>query len=386
MVGSGQGGDLSSTEAELKARTPQGRIFELDALRGLAAFTVIWHHFRSAFHAYPPHWYVAPLFAGHEAVVLFFVLSGYVLSIPVWRGRQPAYRIYLVRRIFRIYVPFLGALILAAFGAYFFMGSKLPLTSWFHETWTTPLSPRLIVAQLLMSTNPTLNTAFWSLRYEMEMSLIFPLLCAFILKTRLAGAAGLIAVAVTISELWRPHNASLTHLNSSIHYSTYFILGAILSLKREQLAAFFRRLSTPVKCIVGLLSGAAYFNYLSPDIFPRPMECDHLVALGAAGLIVVTQNTRLRNALDTPVPEYLGRVSYSMYLMHGTVLFTLLNLLYGRVSIPVLIPIYLISVMVVSHLFCIAIEEPAMAVGKLLTGGSRRPEVKKQENQSSAAA
>lgn len=381
-----QGGILSSTEVELKTRTPQGRIFELDALRGLAAFTVIWHHFWSALRPYPPPRYIAPFFAGHEAVVLFFVLSGYVLSIPIWRKRQPAYHLYLTRRIFRIYVPFFGALVLAAIGAHFFMNSKLPLTHWFHETWTTPLTPRLIVAQVLMSTNPALNTAFWSLRYEMEMSIVFPLLCAFILRTRIAGAAGLMGVAFAISELWQPHNQALSHLSSSIHYSIYFVLGAILSLEQERISHLFNRLGAAMKCILTLLACAAYFNYLNPYRFPRPREDDHLVALGAAGLIVVAQNTRLRKALDTIIPEYLGRVSYSMYLMHGTVLFTLLNLLYGRVSIPVLIVIYFLSVLAVSHLFCVLVEEPAMMAGKRLTGGARRPRTEDRSRQPATAS
>ena len=79
------------------------RVEQLDSLRGLAAMSVVVSHhllvFPAVFEAFksktpgpdeallllPP---VYIFWAGHCAVVLFFVLSGYVLSLPVFDGRQ----------------------------------------------------------------------------------------------------------------------------------------------------------------------------------------------------------------------------------------------------------------------------------------------------------
>ena len=49
--------------------------------------------------------------------MLFFLLSGFVLSVPYLRGKGQAYPVYLIRRILRIYAPYLAALALAVAGA-----------------------------------------------------------------------------------------------------------------------------------------------------------------------------------------------------------------------------------------------------------------------------
>ena len=51
---------------------------------------------------------------GEAAVILFFVLSGYVLALPFIAGTQLTYGRYLVKRICRIWLPFAAAILLAA--------------------------------------------------------------------------------------------------------------------------------------------------------------------------------------------------------------------------------------------------------------------------------
>lgn len=64
-----------------------GRVAALDGLRGIAAFVVVFHHAGQAYLSVTgrtPD--VSPLWsavdrAGHSAVMLFFVLSGFVLML-----------------------------------------------------------------------------------------------------------------------------------------------------------------------------------------------------------------------------------------------------------------------------------------------------------------
>ena len=90
------------------------RLLALDVLRGIAAFIVVLGHL---FLMYPealrmeiPTWLrisvLRVLVNGHASVILFFVLSGYVLSIPFLRGNAPPYFSYVAKRICRIYIPF----------------------------------------------------------------------------------------------------------------------------------------------------------------------------------------------------------------------------------------------------------------------------------------
>jgi peptidoglycan/LPS O-acetylase OafA/YrhL len=61
-----------------------------------------------------------------------------------------------------------------------------------------------------------------------------------------------------------------------------------------------------------------------------------------------------------------------MYLIHYTVLFAVFDLAYPTVPIVGLAVLSGIAILVISHLFCIAIEEPAHAAGKHLSKRLRR--------------
>src|SRR5579875_2648256 len=106
---------VSATEA------PRLRLEFLDGLRGLAALYVVEHHiaqFALSPHASPwrhaqrLYWHI--FCYGHQAVVVFIVLSGYVLMLPVARtqdGHMPkGVWDYFKRRARRILPPYYAAL------------------------------------------------------------------------------------------------------------------------------------------------------------------------------------------------------------------------------------------------------------------------------------
>ncbi|WP_260735673.1 acyltransferase family protein [Tunturiibacter lichenicola] len=356
--------EVSNAEVRAPSNSSIGRVAELDSLRGVAAVAVVCHHCRNAFWTALPHWYFQPFFAGHEAVILFFVLSGYVLSLPMWANKIAAYPEYLARRVSRIYLPYLAAAVVAGIGCYFFVGSRLPLTPWFYETWQTPLSVWVVWQQLVMDPQPVLNTAFWSLRYEMEMSLIFPFLC--LLMVRMGRHSGLFLVAATgiSAYLLFRIGAGPTNLGQTIYYSTSFIAGAALSRERETLKRVIGDIRAHLLWLMLLLSIGAYCY--GPFVSPVQRATDLLTMLGSCGVILLIQDPRLRVGLKSPVAEYLGRISYSSYLIHGTILFVGLNLLYGKVSMMLFAAIYGVTTLIAAHLFCIFIEEPSLRLGRRL--------------------
>jgi peptidoglycan/LPS O-acetylase OafA/YrhL len=105
---------------------PRLRLEFLDGLRGLAALYVVFHHV-SLFSPSSPNpsillhvfikLYTHVLAFGHQAVVVFIVLSGYVLMLPVARtqdGHMPkGVWDYFKRRARRILPPYYAALILS---------------------------------------------------------------------------------------------------------------------------------------------------------------------------------------------------------------------------------------------------------------------------------
>src|SRR5699024_6525476 len=88
------------------------RYEEIDSLRGIAALTVIIAHGLAIFSLPSNLLDVTPLYffwSAHEAVIFFFVLSGFVLTLPFLK-KKIHYGNYIVKRILRIYIPYLIAI------------------------------------------------------------------------------------------------------------------------------------------------------------------------------------------------------------------------------------------------------------------------------------
>ncbi|MGE3987631.1 acyltransferase family protein [Pseudorhodoplanes sp.] len=109
---------------------------------------------------------VFPLFFGQEAVIVFFIVSGFVIALSVGRG-DLSFRDYLRHRLLRIYPIFLLALVLS--GA----------LAGFHFDWKDSLG-NLLMLQDFAGGKPGVlfdtfagNAALWSLSYEWWFYLMF---------------------------------------------------------------------------------------------------------------------------------------------------------------------------------------------------------------------
>src|SRR5215469_12405483 len=103
-----------------------GEIRQLTSLRGIAALSVVLFHIIGTYSllqwiAEKPggsiisfalvHTPIRAVIAGGSAVILFFVLSGFVLALPFVDGNTPSTSAFIVRRVCRIYIPYAVALI-----------------------------------------------------------------------------------------------------------------------------------------------------------------------------------------------------------------------------------------------------------------------------------
>ena len=344
-----------------------GRVLQLDSIRGVAALTVVFHHLWAISQFHEPPWYLIPFTSGREAVVLFFVLSGYVLSLPFWKDRQLPYPVYIVRRFFRIYVPFLAALALSLAGCALLYKTHLPLTSFYLKTWQVPVTFKLFLHALLMPDTAELNGAIWSLRYEMEMSIIFPAVCILLAR---AGRYSWIWIAILLqafqmlilhTSLGR-NSVTASNVAQLMYYAIFFVIGAGLAQHRADLIRQVFLLPQIAIWSGFAFSLALYFNRMF--LHMTTPKSDFLTMAGASGIILLAQDARLKVGLDTVTAQYLGRISYSMYLIHYVVLFALFNLLYLHVPLGWLIAACVVTTLAVSHLFCVGVEERALISGK----------------------
>ncbi|MDT8999043.1 acyltransferase [Paucibacter sp. APW11] len=153
--------------------TPQFSAY-LDLLRLLAALAVLLSHANSR--ALIDH-SILPQSFGHNAVVVFFLLSGYVIAY-VADVKEKTASSYWVSRFARIYSVALPALALtllcdlvgAALNPGFYAGN---LTT--HDHWLLRLAASLSFSNELwfVSIMPFSNSPYWSLCYEMSYYLLF---------------------------------------------------------------------------------------------------------------------------------------------------------------------------------------------------------------------
>ncbi len=197
----------------------------LDLFRWLAALAVCTSHLRAAvFMDYSPQfsWLVRPFYFvtgfGYEAVLVFFVLSGYLVGGEVLRGlRRGDFdgRVYACRRLGRLYAVYVAALLLGALwdhvGLHFLNDRLLytaaaPTTPMFFFSvaaqlnWPT-FAGNLVFCQTLLVPPFGSNHPLWSLANEAWYYLLFPLV-AGLLWGRGAGRMKLAGLLVLVAVLW----------------------------------------------------------------------------------------------------------------------------------------------------------------------------------------
>ncbi len=309
--------------------------------------------------------------SGRSAVVLFFVLSGYVLSMPTWKKRQMPYGLYLIRRFCRIYLPFAVAASLSIAGAAIFHKNGLLLTGWFNQTWHTPITMPVVVTQFLMFPMPYFNAAFWSLGFEMQMSVVMPFLCLLMLWMNPAAFTliyGLVMFAFPLIGYGWP---GYTALSCQIVF--LFSLGATLAKYDTVLSQVGARLGQWLWLVLAASMCLYYYDFflkmpLKPMLIQELVRRIYLInGLGSAGILICSLHLPpLARLLKHSVPEYLGRISYSLYLVHSIVLFATVYLLAGHLRVPWMMGVILVLAFAAAHAFCITVEEPAMRLGKRL--------------------
>jgi peptidoglycan/LPS O-acetylase OafA/YrhL len=374
---------------------PVRRFHELDSLRGLAALTVVFHHFSRICSPEVVHVLdrtpLRLLVAGHQAVILFFLISGFVLTLPYKKEVSLKCHRFLLKRVCRIYLPYLGALAFAILCDLQFSSRSAINNYWTQLTWSTPVTTHLIVQHILFLGNydwSQFNTAFWSLVHEMRISLIFPFLAVAVLRLR---SRWLVLCAALLSLSFFPLAMLLSgalHLSSraaaidttlTLHYAAFFLIGSLLAKHLDEINRRYAQLTSLQAAAIAIVSLGLYGFANASSLVQRfsiPVDLyDWGIAAGATMFLVFAMNSRpFRSFLNSRTIRHLGQLSYSLYLIHGTILFVLVHTLLGHVPMSHLLLIYLSATLLVTEIFYRLIERPAMLLGRRLTTSKTTPQ------------
>lgn len=373
-----QGGD--------KDQKPLRPTAYLDGLRGFAAFLVYWQHHQLWAHAWAGdkgmdvfenawgwegRYHLATFHGirtfftgGHLAVATFYVISGYVLTVKALQlihNRQhlkvsDVVASALFRRWFRLYIPLIVTTFVYVTSWHVFglwNSWSQPKDTYLEEVWNWYVEFKNF--SYIFKEGPiwpSYNGHLWSIPLEMRGSII-TYVAALTLsrathKARLLCEVGLIIYFMYISDAWygavfmagmlqadldllarrsEPHIGfpeflrRLERHKTTIFYSAFFIglyLGGVPShtLKLEDIR------SNP---------GWYWLSYLKPQAVFDPKW----FYLSIASNLIVASIPRipwLKRFFESKFCQYLGRVSFALYLVHGPVLVTLGDRLFHAVG------------------------------------------------------
>ena len=324
------------------------------------------------------------LYGGHQAVILFFVLSGFVLYLPYQNGRRPAtYFAFVIKRICRIYLPYLCALVFFVLAYVVFFKAARPtglsdLYGWRPMTFSAGVALlRNHILFIGFFHREYWNGATWTLAEEMRISFIFPFLAMIVLRFRswmslllAIGCSASVSLAIRLIHHRTPFEP--------FHYASLFVLGAVLAANRFALIALWHRSGKRVQqaVIVAAVLTASYALELMAR-FPKLVTeevSDWLIAVSVSVFLVsALSNTSFSRFLRHPWMMHLGRTSYGIYLLHLPVLFVFVNLLWNRVPAIVVFALSLGVTLVLATGFYLYVERPSMAFGKRLAHAVDRP-------------
>jgi peptidoglycan/LPS O-acetylase OafA/YrhL len=337
-------------------RSEVGHIAAVEGMRGVAVLWVMVFHFIAlrdgrfddAFIGLVKSW--APLEAvarnGYLGVDLFFIITGFLLTLPWFRHAdahlpRPDWRSFYARRVRRIVPAYYVQLVFLFFVV-------LPLV--YPRIWmeSTPFVVGNLGAHLtflhytspLSSSSMTVNGALWTLAIEAQYYLLLPLVAPLFVRWpwRSLLAAALIAAGwrwlawndldflarfflrlgskAGVSEKEVRHLIETQLPAWSLHFALGIVAGRAWMLRRGKVRegrARWLATAAAVAAVLALLyillNGTALLGTMGWIAFP--------VLIATAMAAVVSWNAAaLAGLASSPPLAALGRVSYSAYLYH----------------------------------------------------------------------
>jgi peptidoglycan/LPS O-acetylase OafA/YrhL len=324
----------------LKARYPnsvpsQGSV-HLDALRGAAAVIVLLSHSRALYFSSfvaPPgrtlqtHHPATADVRGHvplatEAVVIFFVLSGYLVGGSVLRTirfSRWSWRPYLIKRLTRLLVVLVPAILLGVtldhlgmrcFGASSVYGVPLGQDIVVATNLIEHLSARVVIGNLLflqgiLVPEAGTNVSLWSLANEFWYYVAFPFVALAIFSKRHSAFRLGAAVAACLILVFIGMRVALLF--------PVWILGALVSVLPQNVGTRGTRALFLLAAGM-LLTALLCIRLTHMDILPA----EYVVGVGSSALLyALTLHKRPSgDGAYRHVAAFFSKISYSLYLFH----------------------------------------------------------------------
>lgn len=292
---------------------PSQRWHFIDALRGAAALAVVFFHlymgsYIAALTTAMPEWIATVMHNGVLGVAVFFALSGFVIAHSLYGERATMGLIgrFALRRSIRLDPPYWVAIALslciAVLPALLSKDKPFPPISWGQ------VASHLVYLQDILQ-QPEINGVFWTLCLEVQFYLIYVALLAFSRndpgKPFQGWTALIICGATLVSVLWATRLVTLAWSGSFLPLWYAWLIGAVAywAWRNPVLAPFFG-------FVVSTITAAAIFE---ENVFAIT-SCATACALYFAAV------TKTMGRLNWKWLQFLGMISYSLYLTHTPIM------------------------------------------------------------------
>jgi peptidoglycan/LPS O-acetylase OafA/YrhL len=375
-----------------------GTIGPIEGLRGIAVLWVIaFHFFVLRVGKFDDPWLAlidstralkTIVTSGHLGVDLFFLITGFLLTLPWVRHKElalpwPSAREFYRRRLRRIVPAYYVhlALLFALFMPLVLGGGYLMRNLWTtlynagaHATFLHYMTP-------LSSASMNLNGALWTLALEMQYYLVLPLLAPLFARAPWRTAAALVAVAAWWRWLSWHDLDWLVRLETALVIADGIPESAIRHLVQTQLPGYLahfaagmlagrawlllrERPATPARRAAWVAFAAAvpvFLYFLDTEIGAFLGELTWLLfpaLLATAIFALVSRAPALAQPLLGNAPlAFAGRVSYSAYLYHVPLLL-LLNKYGPRDATWLTFPAFVAAVLAIAWISYRLVEQP----------------------------
>ena len=339
--------------------------------------------------------------SGRAPVILFFVLSGFVLTHSTLgnpRKRQDVVTFY-VRRLFRIMPMVITGLLLMILAAEFARrgvpGWKaLPISDFVNVIESARVKD---LPGALLLWNNSVNPAYWTLHVELAGSFVMPLLIWLALLNMgkkqfeilaLLVVVGLALPFVPVRPTPMSHMSSMTIFCFPLGVLAYFafLAGFRYRAFHGWIAAvvlvFVHAVIGPGSYIGSLLGNTAVLEPIMGSQNNLALYVQHLLeGLSATVLVGTLAAGGPPRFFSSGLATFIGKISYSLYIVHLPMLVAFIGTFYlCKADLMHLAPIFVIFVcaivvfigsMLVSWLTYNLVEQPANQLGKRFKRSSR---------------
>ncbi len=367
------------------------RYSKLDGLRGLLSVMValnhsflvlaipwyanIWNQNLLEFHDVQSklNQFLSLIGNGGFAVTIFFVLSGLVMGKSLEKNGLSAVSsvVFILRRFIRLITPYIAMVTVVGIAMKFGLKyAYYPQASLWYSWW---MNFEMTIKEYILNIvlyHIYIGGVTWTLRVIAFVSVVFPFL--FYISKKANMFANLLFLIFLVY-------ASFAFLSLPNIRDPRFIFMFYAGLILPQWESWFKKVPRGIITNISMLLGLAfaiYIRYQVGEYVGGVIESIYAVFL--IGLLAYNDKFTLFDILNKPSFQFLGKISYSLYLLHFTVLYAVSKMLfelfpnydYANNYLFIQTSLFAVSTLIaipVSYLMYLWVEKPSLELTSKIT-------------------